>query len=178
MSTDEPRYNQAEVQAFIDQGKWLLGHHDKRSETLGQRATTLLGFVSATTALLPAAFTFGRDAINFTVLVRVNVVLVLLALVAAAGCCLWAIAVRKAKVPSNAKLREQWTRYATGGERGLVHGQIANSLIGGTPADDPVAASAAEAASRAKALRGALGCVGGAVLLMAALTTQILAQQV
>jgi len=154
-----PRYDQAEVQAFIEHGKWLLGLHDKRSETLGQRATTLLGFVSATTALLPAGFTLGRDAIDFSAPVRANVVLVLVLLVAAAGWCLRAIAVRKARVPSGAKLRAQWTRYANSGDRGLVHGQIANAVLGGPEDEDPIASSDAEAKSRAKALRWALRCV-------------------
>jgi hypothetical protein len=175
---EPPRYDRGEVQAFTESGRWLLGLHDKRSETLGQRATTLLGFISATVALLPAGFTLGRDAIKFTGLVKVNVVLVLVLLVVAAGCCFRTLAVRRATVPSGARLREQWTRYATGGDRDLVHGQIAHSLLGGTQDEDPIASSAAEATSRANALRWALRSVGGAVILMAILTAQILKQQV
>ena len=175
------RYQQAEVQAFTEHGKWLLGLHDKRSENLGQRATTLLGFISATTALLPAGFTFGRDAIDFTGPVQANLVLVLVALVGAASFCLRTLKVRKITVPSGTQLRDQWTHYATGGARGLVHGQIAQSLLGSDPdpeTKNPLAASAAEADSRAKELRRALRCVGAAVLLTALLTAQILKQQV
>lgn len=177
-ASDASRYDAAEVQAFTEQAKWLLGHHDKRSETLSQRATTLLGFVSATTALLPAGFALGRNAIDFTTAVRVNVVFILLLLVTAAGCCLRAIAVRKAQVPSTAQLHDQWSRYKTGGDRGLVHGQIANSLLGGGEDEGPIATSAAEARYRARALRWALRCVASAVVLMALLTAQILKQQV
>lgn len=175
--TPAPRYDPAEVQTFTDHGRWLLGLHDKRSENLSQRATTLLGFIAATTALLPAGFTLGKNAIDFTIPIRVNVVLVLVLLVVAAGFCLRTLAVRKASVPSGTRLREQWTRFATGGDRGLVHGQIANSLLGGAADEDPIASSAEEAKSRATNVRWALRAVGGAVVLMAVLTGQILFQQ-
>lgn len=176
--TPAPRYDAAEVQAFTEHGRWLLALHDKRSENLSQRATTLLGFIAATTALLPAGFTLGKNAIDFTIPVKANVVLVLVLLVVAAGLCLRTLAVRKASVPSGARLREQWTRYATGGDRGLVHGQVANSLLGGAADEDPIASSAEEAKSRATNVRWALRAVGGAVVLMAVLTGQILFQQV
>lgn len=57
--------------------------------------------------------------------------------------------------------------------RGLVHGHLANSLLGGSEDDDPIATSSAEAKTRAAGLRWALCCVSSAVALMALLTARI-----
>lgn len=173
----EPRLDPAEAQAFTEQARWLHAYHDRRSDVLGQRAVTLLGFVSATVALLPAAFTLGKDAIRLTAPVKANVVVVLLLLVAATGSALRAIALRKAQVPSAQQLRDQWTGYGRGGARGLVHAQIAHAYLGTEPSEDMIAAASDEADSRALWFRCALLAASAAVAAAAVLAGQILFQQ-
>jgi hypothetical protein len=42
------------VQAFREHARWLHDYHEKRSDRLGQRAATLVGFAGVVAALLPA----------------------------------------------------------------------------------------------------------------------------
>ncbi len=140
------RLDPAEAQAFSEHARWLHDYHEKRSDRLGQRAATLLGFAGVVAALLPAGFTLGKDDIDFTLWVR-TVVVALVLLVLSAGCSLKTIAVRKATVQDVEQLRRQWHKYATGSGRGLVHAQIAHSYLGGE--SDPISDASDEADERA-----------------------------
>jgi hypothetical protein len=173
----KPRLDSDEAQAFTEQARWLHAYHDKRSETIGLRAATVLGFVGLVSALLPPGLVLGKGKIDYTTGVRANVVAVLVLLLLAAGCCLRTLALRKATVPSGEQLREQWTAYARGGVRGLVHAQIAHSYLGGDR--DPVGDASKEADSRAKWFKAAVGFLATAIAALVSLTAQIrLLQQV
>lgn len=173
-----PRADPAELQAFIDQARWLHGYHEGRSSTQGTRGGVLLGFVGVMVALLPTGFTLAKGRIKFTGWIELNVVVALVLLVAAGVCCLRTIATRKATVQNADQLRAQWHRYATGGLRGLVLAQIAHSYLGGSADLDPIAFAAREADSRATWFKWALRVAGGAVVALVLLTSQILKQQV
>ncbi|MDP9417172.1 MAG: hypothetical protein M3P48_04925 [Actinomycetota bacterium] len=92
------RLDPAQAQAFSEHARWLHDYHEKRSDRLGQRAATLLGFAGVVAALLPAGFTLGKDNIDFTLPVRTALVAALVLLVLSGGCSLKTIAVRKATV--------------------------------------------------------------------------------
>ena len=171
-----PRLDPAEAQAFTEQARWLHAYHDKRSETIGSRAATLLGFVGVITTLLLGGLNLGKGSIHFTLAVRANVVLVLLLVLAAAFFCLRTMTLRNASIPGGAQLRAQWESYAHGELRGLVHAQIAHSYLGGGM--DPVADAKAEADSRATSYQKAGYAFGGALLSVGVLTAQALLQQV
>jgi hypothetical protein len=172
-----PRADPVEVQAFIDQARWLHGYHESRSSTLGTRGGVLLGFVGVMVALMPTGFTFAKGRIKFTGWIEFNVVVALVLLVVAGACCLGTIATRKATVQNADQLSRQWHRYATGGPRGLVLAQIAHSYLGGSTDLDPIAAAADEADSRATWFKWSLRAAGAAVIALVALTSQILKQQ-
>ena len=174
----QSRADPVEVQAFIDQARWLHGYHESRSSTLGTRGGVLLGFVGVMVALLPTGFTLARGRIKFTGWIEFNVVGALVVLVVAGACCLGTIATRKATIQNANQLRRQWHQYATGGPRGLVLAQIAHSYLGGSADLDPIAAAAGEADSRAIWFKWALRAAGAAVVALVALTSQILKQQV
>lgn len=170
------RLDPAEAEAFTEQARWLHAYHERRSDSMAQRGATLLGFVSVTAALLPAGFSLGKDEIDFTNAVRVTVVVALVLLLVSAALCLRTMALRKATVQNAGQLRRQWHDYATGHNRGLVHAQITHSYLGGHESVDPIATAASEADSRVCAYKWAMRCVAASVVLLAALTTQILLQ--
>ena len=174
--TPPARYDADEVKAFTEHARWLHAYHDKRSDVIGQRATTILGFVGVTTTLLLGGLNLGKDNIKYTWPVRINVVIVLAFVFATAFFCVQTLTLRKATAPNGAQVRRHWNSYGRGGGRGLVHGQIAHAYLGG--AEDPVADASDEADSRAASYKKALYCFITVVATLAVLIIQALLQQV
>lgn len=173
--TPPARYDPDEVKAFTEYARWLHAYHDKRSDVISQRATTILGFAGITTTLLLGGVNLGKDSIRYTWPVRINIVVVLVSVFATAFFCIQTLTLRTATVPNSAQVRRLWNNYGRGGGRGLVHGQIADAYLGG--AEDPVADASNEADSRAASYKKALYCFITVVATVAALTIQALLQQ-
>lgn len=49
---DRSAVTKAELEAFIDQSRWLIEYHDKRGDSFTTRATALLGFSGVILVLL------------------------------------------------------------------------------------------------------------------------------
>lgn len=170
------RLDPDEAQAFAEHARWLHAYHDKRSETVGSRAATVLGFLGVISTLLLGGLNLGKGSIRYTWPVGANVVTVLVPVLLAAFFCFRTMTLRKSSVPQGGQFRAQWSEYARGGLRGLVHAQIAHAYLGGDM--DPVADAKSEADSRAKSYKKAIYTFGVALLAVAALTAQVLLQQV
>lgn len=163
------------LQAFIDQVRWVIAAHDKRSELFGQRAATVLGFDGVIMSVLVAGFALIKNDVEFTCPFLVNAVAVVVLPVVSAVVCLGALWPRKITIPESSRLRDYWTTFQQPESKMRPQAQIVHEFLGG--AKDPVKSAREEAASRGKAYKVALLLLTAAVVALAALTGQVLTQQ-
>lgn len=101
----------AGLQALIEQVRWMIAAHDKRSEVFGQRAATVLGFDGVIMSLLVAGFALIKNNVEFTFPFLVNAVAVVVLPVVSAVVCLSALWPREITIPEASRLRGYWTTF-------------------------------------------------------------------
>jgi len=163
------------LQAFLEQVRWAIAAHDKRSEVFGQRAAAVLGFDGVIISALIAGFALIKDEVAFAGCFLVNAVAVVALPALSAFVSLWALWPRKVTIPESKQLRDHWAAFRKSESTVRPQAQIVHDFLGG--AKDPVASARDEAASRGNAYKAALLLLIGAVVALAALTGQVIAQQ-
>lgn len=164
----------AGVEAFVDQMRWVMAFEDKRAETFGQRAATILGFDGVIMSVLVAGLALIKKDVHFTAPFVANAVAVVLLPILSALACLTVLHPRKVTVPESVKLRGQWAAFIEPGSKVHPAAQIAHSFLGGDK--DPMDAASREATSRGEAYKTALYLLTAAVIGLGALISQALAQ--
>ena len=127
---------------FIEQARWLLEWHNKRSEAFTTRAVAVLGFVGVILALLLQGA--GLDDISASGWTWTFLGASLLALVTSGLFAVLTIAPQPIAVPSVAQLRYWWKRHAAGPVKGSSAPQIAESLLNSNDINGVSALSAAK----------------------------------
>ena len=163
------------VNAFAEQARWTHGYHDKRSDVFGQRSATLLAFDGALLSVLVGGLVAVRSNVRFTDPVVVNIAILTACPVLSAFCCLLAMSPRKATIPDNQQLRDQWGRFLRPGTTVHAPAQVVHAFLGGS--EDPLASAADEAKSRGQWYERALYLLVVAVLALGVLAGQLLHQQ-
>lgn len=134
---------------FIEQARWLIEWHNRRSEAMATRAAGLLGFVGVILALLLQGATSGVEP---GVLVFIFFGLTVIGLAFCAIHSLRALSPRLVGMPEPQNFRVWWTEYAAQpkGSSSPVP-KIAESLIRATgdPEESPVMSASQEASDRA-----------------------------
>jgi len=125
--TLETDVNEPEINEFIDQARWLLEYHSKRSDSISTRAVALLGFAGVVLALV--ARTSVPQGVELGGLLRFFSGLVLVSLVVSAGCSLGALMTRQLKAPAIVQLRRNWWKWSAGKRRGSAASDIAESFL-------------------------------------------------
>jgi hypothetical protein len=127
---------------FIEQARWLLEWHNKRSEAFTTRAVAVLGFVGVVLALLLQGA--GLDDIKASGWTWTFLGASLLALVTSGFFAVLTITPQPTAVPSVAQLRHWWKRHAAGPVKGSSPPQIAESLLNSGDLSGVSAVSAAK----------------------------------
>lgn len=124
---DKGQDNPDEILQFIEQARWLLDFHDRRSESLTGRAVALLGFVGVILALI-----VGLGLPEDVDPTRGMIVMYALAigfLVATAGFCIAVLSTQEQQMPGAKQLRSNWRLWVTRKRQGRVAKDIAESLL-------------------------------------------------
>lgn len=148
MSDGAPKPDDGSIE-FLEQARWLLEWHNKRSEAITTRATALLGFVGVVLALLLQGSSIGGiEPRWWTWLLLVTS---LVGLLATSVYALFAVLPKKVNMPSVSQLREWWSKKIAEPGRGQTGAQIAESILFGqnTDADSPISDAVEEATDRA-----------------------------
>lgn len=161
---------------FIEQARWLLEWHNRRSEAFVTRAVALLGFVGVVLGLLfQGADLKGVDATHWT---WMFLGASLLGLLVAGLYSVRTIAPQPIAAPSVQQLRHWWKRHANRPIVGSTAPNIAESLLNSGDLTGVSALSAAkEDADRRgerfkKAVAGMVVALGGLTALLCNILTQ------
>lgn len=163
------------VQAFIDQVRWVIAFHDKRSDAFAQRAATILGFDGVIMSALIAGFTLIETEVDFHFLFVVNAVVVIVLPLLSALACLLVLKPRKVALPESDRLRSQWLDFIDADKTTAPAAQIVHSFLTGD--QEPIASASAEAAERGDDYKIALWLLLAAVAGLGVLAGQVLYQQ-
>lgn len=169
--------DRAEFALLIEQARWLLDYHNRRSDSLGQRSVALLGFTGVVLALVPTALTVPDD-LKTSGWLYASLYATLAALVVTAGLCLQALATKRAGAPAISRLRTELRNLTTGTRTGKAHVDLAESLLHGlkVEATSPVDLACAEANTRARWFRAATVALVVSLTALASLVVQIFQQ--
>lgn len=173
--SEPSRLDVGEVGAFTEQARWLLDFHNKRSDSVAQKAIALLGFIGVILALVPAGLTLGKG-FRATPAIKTELCVCVVFLLVAGFSCLRVLSLRKVSAPTVDELGVQWLNYARGGGRGLVHAQIAHTYLGGDQTKGPLRTAHDEADRRACWFKWGLRALLVALTALAALTMQVFIQ--
>lgn len=156
---------------LVEQARWLLDYHNRRNDSLGQRAVALLGFTGVVLALVPTALTVPDD-LKTSRWLYASLYATLAALLVTAGLCLMALGTKRTGAPAISGLRTQLRDHTTGRRTGKAHVDLAESLLHGlkVEAASPVDLAYAEANTRARWFRTASAAL---VVSLAALASLI-----
>lgn len=162
---------------FIDQARWLLEYHNRRNESLCQRAVALLGFTSVVIALVPATFTVPNKLTTSAPLF-LSLYGTLGGLLITTAMCLLTLRAKKTGAPGIAQTRTLLREHTTGARRGHVHRDIAETLLHGlsAKASSPVDLAYFEANSRARWFRRAILALVLSLAFLASLIVQLFQQ--
>lgn len=119
--------NPDEILRFIEQARWLLDFHDRRSESLTSRAVALLGFVGVILALL-----VGREppkGLDPTRCMIVTYAGAVGSLILTAAFCIAVLSTREQQMPGAKQLRSNWRAWVTRKRQGRAAKDIAESLL-------------------------------------------------
>lgn len=166
----------AEVEIFIQQARWLLEWHNKRTSAFEARATALLGFVGVMFVLLPVGVAKSGSDLSLTTGMRVSVAFAGAFLIITAVCCAITLAPGTTAAPAIDQLREQWRCYAKGPERRSPAADVAESFLHGVNpgVPSPIQAARVEADRRGRWFTRALWSLGSALAALATLMTFVL----
>ena len=170
-----PSSVRSDAEVYIDQARWLLEWHNRRSEGFVNRAIGVLGFDGVALALVvqaPGSDTSSPSALGWTLIGLLLVAFVVSAAFALAT--LWSVGVT---APSPDQLRRWWDRHRKNPENGSAAPNIAESFLdslgGGM---SPVATARDSADRRAKRFKFALAPLAIATPLLALLAVDVLAR--
>lgn len=161
---------------FIEQARWLLEWHNKRSEAFTTRAVAVLGFVGVVLALLLQGA--GLNGIKATGWTWTFLGASLLSLLISGLLAVLTITPHPTAVPSVAQLRHWWKRHAAGPVKGSSAPQIAESLLNGGDLSEVSAVSAAMEDADRRGARFAIAVRGmvAAFLSLSLLLCNVLSQ--
>ncbi len=162
---------------LIEQARWLLDYHNRRNDSLGQRAVAILGFTGVVLALVPTALTVPDD-LKTSRWLYASLYATLAALLVTAGLCLKALATQRTGAPATSRLRTQLRDHATRTRIGKTHVDLAESLLHSlkVEATSPVDLAQAEANTRARWFRAATVSLVVSLAALASLVVQIFQQ--
>lgn len=162
---------------LIEQAKWLLDYHNRRNDSLGQRAVALLGFTGVVLALVPTALGVP-DNLHTNRWLYASLYTTLAGLLVTAGLCLKALGTKRTGAPAISRLRTQLRDHTTRARTGKVHADLAESLLHGlsVEATSPVDLAYAEANARARWFRAATAGIFLSLVALASLVVQIFQQ--
>ncbi|WP_412903689.1 hypothetical protein [Aeromicrobium sp. 179-A 4D2 NHS] len=163
-------------EVFIEQARWLLEWHNRRSEAFTTRAVALLGFVGVVLALLLQGA--GLDGVRASSWTWGFLAASLVALLLSGLFAVLTIAPQPIAVPSVAQLRHWWRRHAARPVKGDSAPQIAESFLNSKDLSEVSAVSAAkdDADRRANSFSVAIGTLVAAFLALSLLLCNILNQ--
>lgn len=119
-----------EIGVFIEQARWLLEYHDRRSESVSTRAVALLGFAGVVLALLLQARL--PDRVVVTGCIKTLFVVTVAAVLVTAGLCVYVLTTRQLIAPAVGQLRKNWRSWALSPRsRGSAASDVAESLLRG-----------------------------------------------
>lgn len=154
-----------EVQAFIDQARWLIEYHSQRGDAVITRSVALLGFTGVMLALV--ANLIGRNPASDW-FVKLALAGTLVALLLAAVNALLAIKTRHLEAPAIAQLRRNWDGWVHEKRRKAAAFDVAESLLKSSDltSDSVVESVRNEAESRAQRLNCAAWSMLASVVLL------------
>jgi hypothetical protein len=163
-----------DTQSFLDQAKWLMEYHTKRSDGAQQRAIGVIAFSGVLLALLPRGFDPNTHPGGWIIRMYVVCAVIILITVFIA---ISALIPRKTEAPGVSQLREMWHEHLRpAGERSRDrHNDITETLLLGTFLTDksPVDHAKVEADTRTERLKYAYYTLALALIAVAALGTQL-----
>jgi hypothetical protein len=177
------RYNAAALDAFLEQARTAAVWYESRADVFERKASTLLGFVGVILVLLPTlrapiAKAHGQDVRTLLVVLAIAAA-VLLALAALAATMV--LMPRPYTAPSVPQLSKEWTAYAKQGQAYLtpehLTGVFVDQLVKrADPQSSPLETLRRDADKRAKWMKWATWLVFVGVLVLAGLTSTLLAK--
>ena len=163
-----------DAQSFLEQAKWLMDYHSKRSEGAEQRAVGVIAFSGVLLALLPRGFAPNSHPGGWIIGSYVACAVLILATVFIG---ISALIPRKTEAPGVSQLREMWHEHLKppGERRQERHYDIAEMLLVGNSitSKSPVDHAKVEADTRTKRLKHAYYTLALALIAVAALGTQL-----
>jgi hypothetical protein len=177
------RYNAAALDVFLDQARAAAAWYEARADAFERKASTLLGFVGVILVLLPTL----RSPIAKAREPDVRTLLVVLAIAAAVLLALAALAAamvlmpRPYTAPSVPQLSKEWTAYAKQGQAHRTPEHLTGLFIDqlvkrADPQSSPLETLRRDANKRAKWMKWATWLVFAGVLVLAGLTSALLAK--
>jgi hypothetical protein len=164
-----------DTEVYIEQARWLLEWHNRRSEGFVNRAVGVLGFDGVALALIvqaPSSDTSSPTALAWTLIGLLLAAFVVSAAFALAT--LWSVGVT---APSPEQLRGWWDRHRKNPKDGSAAPNIAESFLDSLGAGlSPVAAAKDSADRRAKRFKLALAPLAVATPLLSLLAVDVLAR--
>ncbi|NYD40034.1 hypothetical protein [Nocardioides panaciterrulae] len=131
---DRSAITKAELEAFIDQSRWLIEYHDKRGDSFTTRATALLGFSGVILVLLLRGPL--PEGVELTTSLKVAGITTVVLLLMCALFCLLTVLPGPTTAPGVDEHRERWKRWLAKEGRGKVLGDIADSYLMAHDAQD------------------------------------------
>lgn len=159
---------------FIEQARWLLEWHNKRSGAFTTRAVAVLGFDGVVLALLLQGA--GLDGLKASWWTWIFLVASMLGLLLTGLFALLTIAAKPVAAPSVQQLRHWWGKHAAEPVAGIYGPQVAESLLnsGDITGVSAVSAAKEEADRRANRFAVCIWAMFGSVILIACLVTNVL----
>lgn len=123
-----PGSQDPDIIAFVEQARWLVDYHGRRSDSFSTRAVALLGFGGVMLALVVR--TSLPAGIKADTAVKVAIPVTLGFLVLGACCSLFALWPRKLSAPGVKQLRDNWSSWVNSERRDHATFDIAETFLG------------------------------------------------
>lgn len=165
-----------DAEVYIEQARWLLEWHNRRSEAFVNRAVGVIGFDGVALALILQAPNTDLAPPGVLAWILTGLILASIVISAAfAAATMWAVGVT---APSPDQLRGWWNRHRNNPQHGLAAPNIAESFLDsqGAAGDSPVAAAREAANRRTARLKLALAPLAATIPLLALLAVDVLAR--
>jgi hypothetical protein len=167
----------AELEILIDHSRWLLEYHDRRGDSISQRAAALLGFVGVILALLPTALALPNQ-LQMSLGLWASLTASMCGLLLSAVFCVCVVSTRRVGAPAIEQAMLMLKKHTTGERVGRVRGDVAFGYLFAPAEGDVGAVQLAYAAAndRAKWFRWAVFALLGSLVALASLLTQLALQ--
>lgn len=165
-----------EIEAQIAHAVWLLGWHNKRSDSFDARSVAVLGFSGVILALIGQSFASAPANVDYSIGIKVTLAISTGLLVVTSILCIIELSAQKTGIVDITQLRVRWHDWKSNpATRGKVHAYLAEGLLHGNQLHVPCPLDEAksEANRRAKWLTLATWTLSGSMLSLAILIVQI-----